>query len=100
LADAAGSGNPPDISGLTGSPRSRSLLFANVLKKFFTSRSQNENKGATKGYTAKAGFRRFHMLAQIKGVFDRSQATLLQDAVGAVSICVMLWGTLHLPGLF
>jgi hypothetical protein len=40
------------------------------------------------------------MLAQIKGVFDRSQATLLQDAVGAVSICVMLWGTLHLPGLF
>jgi hypothetical protein len=57
-------------------------------------------KRQQKAAPPKAGFRRFHMLAQIKGVFDRSQATLLPDAVGAVSICVMLWGTLHLPGLF
>ncbi len=39
------------------------------------------------------------MLTQIKTVITRSQATLLQDAIGAASLCVMLWGALHLPGL-
>ncbi len=37
------------------------------------------------------------MLAQIKTAFSRSQATILQDAVGAVSLVVMLVVALHLP---
>ncbi|MGR3615805.1 MAG: hypothetical protein ACU0BB_07165 [Paracoccaceae bacterium] len=39
------------------------------------------------------------MLTQIRSVVSRSQATLLQDAVGAASLCVMLWASLHLPGV-
>lgn len=38
------------------------------------------------------------MLTQIRSVISRSQATLLQDAIGAASLCVMLWAALHLPG--
>ncbi|MEX0329734.1 MAG: hypothetical protein AB3N07_13500 [Ruegeria sp.] len=37
------------------------------------------------------------MLTQIKTAFTRSQATFLQDAVGAVSLVVMLVVALHLP---
>ncbi|WP_268952722.1 hypothetical protein [Ruegeria haliotis] len=37
------------------------------------------------------------MLTQIKTVFNRSQSTILQDAVGLVSLVVMLMVALHLP---
>ena len=37
------------------------------------------------------------MLTQIKTAFSRSQATILQDALGAVSLIVMLVVALHLP---
>ncbi len=37
------------------------------------------------------------MLNQIKTAIGRSQATLLQDAAGAVSLVVMLVVALHLP---
>ncbi len=40
------------------------------------------------------------MLTQIKTAFSRSQATILQDAVGAVSLVVMLVVALHLPMSF
>ena len=40
------------------------------------------------------------MLTQIKTAISRSQSTLLQDAVGAVSLVVMLMVALHLPGAF
>ena len=37
------------------------------------------------------------MLTQIKTAFSRSQATIMQEAVGAVSLVVMLVVALHLP---
>lgn len=37
------------------------------------------------------------MLTQIKAVFNRSHPTILQDAVGVVSLVVMLMVALHLP---
>ncbi|MFY2826511.1 hypothetical protein [Ruegeria sp. MALMAid1280] len=40
------------------------------------------------------------MLTQIKTAISRSQSTLVQDAVGAVSLVVMLMVALHLPGTF
>ncbi len=40
------------------------------------------------------------MLTQIKTAIARSQSTLLQDAIGAVSLAVMLMVALHLPGTF
>lgn len=40
------------------------------------------------------------MLTQIKTALTRSADTLLQDAVGAASLVVMLVVALHLPGMF
>jgi hypothetical protein len=40
------------------------------------------------------------MLTQIKTAISRSQSTLLQDALGAVSLVVMLMVALHMPGTF
>lgn len=37
------------------------------------------------------------MLTQIKTAFSRAQSTILQDAVGVVSLVVMLMVALHLP---
>ena len=37
------------------------------------------------------------MLTQIKTAFNRSQSTIFQDAVGVVSLVVMLMVALHLP---
>ncbi|MGZ2257807.1 hypothetical protein [Roseobacter sp. A03A-229] len=37
------------------------------------------------------------MLTQIKSIASRSQATLLQDMVGAMALVVMLVVGLHLP---
>ncbi len=39
------------------------------------------------------------MLNDIKTVYSRSGATILQDAVGAAAIVVMLAVGLYLPGL-
>ncbi|WP_272945274.1 hypothetical protein [Actibacterium atlanticum] len=39
------------------------------------------------------------MLNDVKTVLRRSPATLLQDAVGAVALIVMLMASLHLPSL-
>ncbi|WP_256367744.1 hypothetical protein [Ruegeria sp. HKCCD6157] len=37
------------------------------------------------------------MLTQIKTVLSRSQSTILQDAVGVMSLVVILMVALHLP---
>ena len=39
------------------------------------------------------------MVTQFKSALRNSQSTLLQDAVGAASLVVMLVVGLHLPGL-
>lgn len=38
------------------------------------------------------------MLKEIKSVIRRSQSTLLQDAVGAGALMLMLMVALHIPG--
>ncbi|WP_275041719.1 hypothetical protein [Leisingera sp. ANG-M1] len=40
------------------------------------------------------------MIAQIKSTIQNAHSTLLQDAIGAASLMVMLVAALHLPGLF
>ncbi len=40
------------------------------------------------------------MLAEIKIVYARSGATLIQDAAGAAALMVMLGVALYLPGMF
>lgn len=39
------------------------------------------------------------MVAQIKSTVRNAQSTLLQDAIGAAALIVMLIAGLHLPGL-
>ena len=39
------------------------------------------------------------MIEQIKNTLQHSPATLLQDAIGAASLIVMLIVALHMPGL-
>ncbi len=39
------------------------------------------------------------MIRQMKSTLNRSQDTLLQDAMGAIALIVMLVVCLHLPGL-
>ena len=66
-------------------------MFANVLKKFFTASVENENKGATKTEAPMTTFK------TLKSIALRSQDTLLQDAVGAAALVVMLVVGLHVP---
>lgn len=40
------------------------------------------------------------MIAQLKSTLQNAQSTLLQDAIGAGALMVMLVAALHLPGLF
>jgi len=40
------------------------------------------------------------MLAEIKTVYTRSGATIIQDAAGAAALLVMLVVGLFLPGIF
>ncbi len=40
------------------------------------------------------------MLDELTCVIARSRPTLLQDAIGAASLVVLLWAGLHLPLLF
>ncbi len=39
------------------------------------------------------------MLTELKALLDRTEATLVQDAIGAVSLMILLLAGLHLPGL-
>ena len=39
------------------------------------------------------------MLKDAKNVIARADRTFVQDAIGAVSLMVILFGTLHLPSL-
>ncbi|WP_268968965.1 hypothetical protein [Tritonibacter aquimaris] len=39
------------------------------------------------------------MIAQLKQTVENTQGTLLQDAIGAAALVVMLVAALHLPGL-
>ncbi|CUH88440.1 hypothetical protein PH5382_02376 [Phaeobacter sp. CECT 5382] len=39
------------------------------------------------------------MISQLKTTLHNTQSTLLQDAIGAASLMVMLVVALHLPGL-
>ncbi|WP_281286948.1 hypothetical protein [Aquicoccus porphyridii] len=39
------------------------------------------------------------MVNQIKSILERSQDTIWQDAIGAVSLMILLIAGLHLPGL-
>lgn len=40
------------------------------------------------------------MIAQIKTTIENAHSTLVQDAVGAAALMVMLVAGLHLPSLF
>ena len=40
------------------------------------------------------------MISQIKSTIENAHSTLLQDAIGAASLLVMLVAALHLPGVF
>jgi hypothetical protein len=78
-------------------------MFINVLRKFFTAISISENKGSTN--TAECDQQKqfclevYLMIEQIKNTLQHSPSTLLQDAVGAASLIVMLVVALHMPGL-
>lgn len=39
------------------------------------------------------------MMEQIKTVITRADSTLVQDAIGALSLMALLVAALHLPGL-
>ena len=40
------------------------------------------------------------MITELKAALSRSSATLLQDALGALSLVILLVGGLHLPTFF
>jgi hypothetical protein len=65
-------------------------LFTYVLKKFFTTRFQYENKSATETED--------DMLNDIKTVLTTSHATLVEDATGVVVLFTFLLIGLHLSG--
>jgi hypothetical protein len=66
------------------------ILFTNVLKKFFTTRFQYENKPATETED--------DMLNDIKTILTRSHATLIEDASGVAILFTFLLIGLHLSG--
>jgi hypothetical protein len=68
-------------------------MFTNVLKKFFTGRFGYENKTTT-------GVREAAMAKQVKQVLATPAAQMAGDALGVVSLIVILWGGLTLPALF
>ncbi|SFU91593.1 hypothetical protein SAMN04488527_1367 [Aliiroseovarius crassostreae] len=39
------------------------------------------------------------MMKQVMEVLSRSSATILQDLMGCVSLVIILFASLHLPGL-
>lgn len=40
------------------------------------------------------------MFKEIKGILNRSQATIWQDLLGGTALMIGLIGTLYLPGFF
>jgi hypothetical protein len=70
-------------------------LFSFVLKKFFTSRRENENKGATDTSRQEPA-----MIATLRNTARRNAHTLAEDALGAVALIVTLVAGLHLPMVF
>ncbi|MDA9020257.1 hypothetical protein N9H60_03680 [Flavimaricola sp.] len=68
-------------------------MFTNVLKKFFTGESRYENKEATRMHKDGA----VTMAQDIKSLIERTRGTLVADALGAVSLVVILMGGLCLP---
>jgi hypothetical protein len=66
------------------------ILFADVLKKFFTSGFQNENKVATD--------MEMQMLNDIKTILANSRATLVEDSLGLIALFTLLVVGLHLSG--
>lgn len=39
------------------------------------------------------------MMQQVKDVLSRSSATIWQDVIGGMSLLIVLFGALHLPGV-
>ena len=78
-------------------------FLANVHIKFFTVVDINENKGSTNTEECDQQTQDFLevylVIEQIKNTLRNSPTTLLQDAVGAASLIVMLVVALHVPGL-
>lgn len=79
------------------------FLFTNVLIKFFTAKGGCENKGSTNTAECEQQTRDFlevyQVIEQIKNTLQYSPTSLLQDAVGAASLIVMLVVALHMPSL-
>lgn len=71
-------------------------LFSYVLKKFFTLRTNYENKLATNPPREVA---MIDAVKEIKDVVQRSRATLIEDLVGALSLVVLLIVGLNLSAL-
>lgn len=69
-------------------------MFANVLKKFFTGRTQYENKTATATPERIAA-----MIDDVRNALSRNPATLARDFAGAGALVVILLVGLSLPGL-
>jgi hypothetical protein len=67
-------------------------LSANVLKKFFTRRAENENNIATT--EEERG-----MLTELKTVFAKSSDTLIEDALGVLALFGLLFIGLTLPAV-
>jgi hypothetical protein len=68
-------------------------LFADVLKKFWTSRTENENKALTRR-TEEAP-----AMTRIADILTRSRDTIVADALGVLALAGFTLGMLHLPGL-
>jgi len=69
-------------------------LFSNVLKKFFTLTSENENKGATR-----AAGKEVKMARKIKNTWTRIERDPITDVIGGVWLVTLLLSLPHLPGL-
>ena len=73
-------------------------MFSKVLKKFFTSDPQNENKRITnvlKRFTTGT-----KMITTLRHTARRNAHTLAEDALGVAALLVLLLGGLHLPMIF
>jgi hypothetical protein len=68
-------------------------LFQNVLKKFFTNLTKNENKVATNREVPMS------TLSELLSAATRTRHTLINDTVGAAALVVILVTGLHLPSL-
>jgi hypothetical protein len=68
-------------------------LFADVLKKFWTTRRENENKATTRRLEEAPA------MTRIADILTRSRDTILSDALGVMALAGFTLGMLHLPGL-